>query len=134
MIDRAQYLVALYVAEHRESPPVSPRAVAELLDRTPATAVEVFHDFDEAGLVKYEPYRGVELTEEGATRAEELHETYVTLSWFFRSVLGLDEYEQEAMELTGVLSPDVARRLAGLLPYDGPDREERRPLSEEQNG
>jgi DtxR family Mn-dependent transcriptional regulator len=123
MTDRAQYLLALYVAQHRESPPVSPGVVAELLDRTPGTAVEVFHRFDDEGLVEYEPYQGVELTEAGRERAAALHETYVTLSWFFRSVLDLDEYEREAMEMAGVLSPAVAERLVALLPYDPPDGE-----------
>ena len=133
MTAQSQYLLALYIAQHRESPPVSPGIVAELLDRTAGTAVEVFHDFDEAGLVEYEPYRGVELTEAGRERAQELHETYVTLSWFFRSVLDLDEAEREAMEMAGVLSPDSVQRLVALLPYDPPENEANHP-SEEVEG
>jgi DtxR family Mn-dependent transcriptional regulator len=123
MTARAQYLLALYIAQHRESPPVSPGVVAEALGRTAGTAVEVFHEFDEEGLVEYEPYQGVELTEAGRERAAELHETYVTLSWFFRSVLDLEEAEREAMEMAGVLSPTVVERLVGLLPYDPPEGE-----------
>ena len=123
MTARAQYLLALYIAQHRESPPVSPGVVAEALGRTAGTAVEVFHEFDEEGLVEYEPYQGVELTETGRERAAELHETYVTLSWFFRSILDLEEAEREAMEMAGVLSPTVVERLVGLLPYDPPEGE-----------
>ena len=47
--------------------------------------------------------------------AEALHETYVTLSWFFRSVLDLDTHEREAMQMAGLVSPAVAERLAETL-------------------
>jgi len=43
---------------------------------------------------------------------------YVTLSWFFRSVLDLETYESEAMELAGVLDPSVADRLTTVLPVE----------------
>jgi DtxR family Mn-dependent transcriptional regulator len=42
----------------------------------------------------------------------------VTLSWFFRSVLELDDYEMEAMRLAGMVSPNVAQRLAATLPCE----------------
>jgi DtxR family Mn-dependent transcriptional regulator len=124
MSERSQYLLALYIVEHRHRPPVAPGRVAELVGRTPATAIEAFHRFDDEGLVDYEPYEGVELTGRGRAVASDLHETYVTLSWFFRSVLELDDYEGEAMQMAGVLSPDVAGRLASTLPYERPDGEE----------
>ncbi|MFC5367126.1 metal-dependent transcriptional regulator [Salinirubrum litoreum] len=116
MSRRPQYLLGLYVAEHRESPPVAPGVVASALDRSPATVIEAFREFESEGWLTYEPYEGATLTEAGRRRGEELHETYVTLSWFFRSVLGLEEYEREAMELAGVVSPDVAKRFAATLP------------------
>jgi DtxR family Mn-dependent transcriptional regulator len=119
MSGRSQYLLALYIAQHHESEAVSPSVVAEKVDRTPATVIEGFHQLGDEGLVTYEPYAGVELTDSGREVAAELHETYVTLSWFFRSVLELDDYEAEAMELAGIVSPDIARRLATTLPCDG---------------
>ena len=146
-----QYLLALYITEHRESPPVPPGAVAERLGRTPATVIEAFHRFDDDGLVTYEPYEGAALTERGRDVAEDLHETYVTLSWFFRSVLELDDYEREAMEMAGVVSAETADRLAATLPFDGDSvagvresvttsddatgpRERRESVSTDQNG
>lgn len=42
----------------------------------------------------------------------------MTVSWFFRSVLDLDEHESEAMELAGLVSPTVAERLAATLLSD----------------
>ncbi|WP_135363819.1 metal-dependent transcriptional regulator [Halosimplex halophilum] len=113
-----QYLLAIYIAEHRRSPPVPPGTLAEMLDRSPASATEMCQRLADDGLVDYEPYEGVTLTEAGRERAEQLHETYVTVSWFFRGVLDLDDHETEAMELAGLVSPTVAERLAATLPSD----------------
>ena len=124
MTDRSRYLLGLYVAEHRKSAPVSPGVVGEMVDRSPATVIEAFRRFEEEGLLAYEPYEGAALTEAGRRRAEELHETYVTLSWFFRGVLDLEDHETEAMEMAGLVSPDVAERLASTLPYED-DHEEK---------
>ena len=51
-------------------------------------------------------------------RATALHESYLTLSWFFRSVLELETHESEAMELGGVIDPSVADRLSTVLPVE----------------
>ena len=111
----ARYLLALYIAEHRASPPISPGRIAETLDRSPAATTEMLQRLAADGLVAREPYEGATLTEAGRERAAELHETYVALSWFFRDVLDLDAYEREAMEMAGLVSPAVAERLAHLL-------------------
>lgn len=113
-----QYLLAIYIAQHRGAPPISSGQLATLVDRSPATVTETCQRLADAGLVFYEPYEGVTLTQAGHERAAQLHETYVTVSWFFRSVLDLDDYETEAMELAGLVSPAVAQRLAASLPTD----------------
>ncbi|MBB6646576.1 metal-dependent transcriptional regulator [Halobellus ruber] len=118
MSGTAQYLLAVYILGHRTDPPIRTTAVAEALDRSPATVTETFQRLDEQGLADHEPYEGVTLTEAGRERAAELHETYVTVSWFFRSVLELDDYEAEAMQLAGLVSPTVAERLAATLPVE----------------
>jgi DtxR family transcriptional regulator, Mn-dependent transcriptional regulator len=113
-----RYLLALYILEHREDPPISPGTVAELLDKSPASITGMFQRLDDDGLISYEPYKGATLTETGRERAATLHESYVTVSWFFREVLDLDAHEEEAMELAGFLSPSVAERLAATLPCE----------------
>lgn len=117
MTSKPEYLLALYIEESRKSPPVSFGRVAELLDRSPATVTEMCQRLDEDGLVRHDPYHGVTLTEEGAKAAESYHERYVIFSWFFRSVLGLEEYEREAREMASAVSPETASRLASTLPY-----------------
>jgi DtxR family Mn-dependent transcriptional regulator len=118
MSGRDEYLLALYIAEYQGEPPVSPGRVAERLGRSPATASEMFRKLDEGGLADYEPYEGVRLTDAGRGRAQELHETYVLLSWFFRSVLELDDHEGQAMEMAAVMDHEVAAELVETLPYD----------------
>ncbi|WP_135821961.1 metal-dependent transcriptional regulator [Halostella litorea] len=120
-----QYLLALYIAEHRSSPPVSPGRVAETLDRSPATVTEALQRLDADGLVAYERYEGATLTDAGRDRAAELHEAYVALSWFFRRVLDLDSHEREAMEMAGLVGPSVADRLVTTLlgEFDAPAEE-----------
>jgi DtxR family Mn-dependent transcriptional regulator len=119
MSGRPQYLLAIYILEQREEPPVSSGAVASMLDRSPASVSEAFGRLQADGLVDREPYEGVTLNADGRALASDLHESYVTLSWFFRSVLDLDGHETEAMELAAVVSPTVASRLVEALPYDG---------------
>ena len=53
MTDRSRYLLGLYVAEHRESAPVSPGVVGEMVDRSPATVIEAFRRFEEEGLAAF---------------------------------------------------------------------------------
>jgi DtxR family Mn-dependent transcriptional regulator len=118
MSGRGEYVLALYIAEHQGEPPVSPGRVAERLGRSPATASEMFRKLDADGLVDYEPYEGVALTEAGRARAGELHETYVLLSWFFRAVLDLDDHEGKAMEMAAVMDHEVAAQLVETLPCD----------------
>lgn len=112
------YLLAVYIESQRSGTPVSSGAVADRLDRSAPAVTEMLQRLDGRGLVVYEPYEGVTLTSTGRDRAAELHESYVTLSWFFRSVLELETHESEAMELAGVIDPSVAGRLTAVLPAE----------------
>jgi DtxR family Mn-dependent transcriptional regulator len=113
-----KYLLAVYIESQRGGSPVSSGAVADRLDKAAPSVTTMFQRLDERGLVTYEPYEGVALTTAGRDRAEQLHESYVTLSWFFRSVLDLETHESEAMEMAGVIGPAVADRLTTVLPVD----------------
>ena len=115
MTRKSQYLLALYIEEQRSSPPVSSGRLAEALDRSASTATEMIQRLEADGLLTHEPYAGATLTEDGRKRAREIHESYVTLSWFFRVVLDLDDHEREAMVIADLLRPAVAEQLLGLV-------------------
>jgi len=113
-----QYLLAVYIESQRSGAPVSSGAVSDQLDKSPPSVTEMLQRLDDRGLVTYEPYEGATLTNAGREQATDLHESYVTLSWFFRSVLELETHELEAMELAGVIDPRVADRLTTVLPVE----------------
>jgi len=115
MTDDAQYLLAIYIAENRQSSPVPFGDIADRLDRSPASVTEMCQRLEDRGLVIYRPYNGVTLTDDGRQTASDLHERYVTLSWFFRDILDLADHESEAMEIAGTVSMDVTERLATTL-------------------
>jgi len=89
-----------------------------MLDKSTATVTETFQRLHRDGLVEYESYEGARLTEAGRERAAERHEAYAALSWFFRSVLGLDAHEAEAMRLASRVSGPVSDRIASTLPLE----------------
>ncbi|ELZ72859.1 metal-dependent transcriptional regulator [Haloferax sp. Atlit-10N] len=126
MIGAPQYLLTLYIAEREddEETPISPGYVADALDRSPPAATERLQNLDAKGLVRYEPYEGATLTDEGRDAAGELYDTYRILSRFCRDVLGVDDHEDEAMQLVGNVSPTVAERLAATLLRGGDNRGE----------
>lgn len=115
MSAESEYLLGLFIVEQRSSPPVSSGRLAQSVDRSPAATTEMIQRLEAKGLVDHEPYEGVRLTASGRDRAEELHETYAALSWFFRAVLDLDDHETEAMRMAGLVSPSVAERLVETL-------------------
>jgi DtxR family Mn-dependent transcriptional regulator len=115
MTAESEYLLGIFILEQRSSPPVSSGRLARFLDRSPAATTEMLQRLETRDLISYEPYEGATLTPSGRKRADALHESYVTLSWFFRAVLDLDDYESEAMRMAGLVSPLVADRLAETL-------------------
>jgi Mn-dependent transcriptional regulator len=115
MSDDSQYLVTVFIAEESGTSLVPFELIAERLDRSPATVTEMCQRLADRDLVVYRPYEGVRLTDDGRETAAEIHENYVTLSWFFRDVLALDDPEKEALEISGAVSPLVVERLAETL-------------------
>lgn len=110
-----QYVLAVYLLARADEAPVATGAIAEAVDRSNAAATEMVQRLESRGLVTYEPYEGVALTDAGEEMGRELFGTYETLSRFFEDVLGLADHEREAMELAGAIDPVVADRLASTL-------------------
>ena len=59
------YAKAIYTLQRRADSPVTTTALAERLDVSAASASGMVRRLSEIGLVKHEPYKGVELTERG---------------------------------------------------------------------
>jgi len=118
MSETTHYLLALYRLTGGHDDPVPPSDVADAVERSPAATTEMLQRLDERGIVDHEPYEGTILTAEGEDTARDLHQTYVTLTRFFRDVLELENYEDEALALAGTVSPVVIDRLTETLLED----------------
>lgn len=115
MADSVQYLLAVRTIQRSDGPPVPTGRVASLLDRSPAATTEALQRLESRGLLEHEPYDGVSLTDAGWAETEPLWGRYETLRRFYRDVLGVEAYERGAMQVAGVVSPDVVARLEEVL-------------------
>ena len=111
------YLKAIYVLQREDGAPVSTSAVAEYLDKTPPTVTSMMEKLADRGLIEREKYRGVELTEEGATVALEVVRHHRLLEAYLAEHLDFDwsEVHDEADALEHHISEDLERRMAEAL-------------------
>jgi DtxR family Mn-dependent transcriptional regulator len=100
--------------------------VAHSLEVGLPTVTEMFQKLDEAGLINYEKYSGVTLTESGQAMADELSRKHETLKEFLK-VLGVPEpvADADACIMEHSVSPETIDRLTRFVdfvkqPEDGP--------------
>lgn len=102
------------------------RDVALSLEVGQPTVTEMFSKLGEAGLVNYEKWSGVTLTEDGQSLADELAEKHDTLKEFL-TILGVpvDVADADACVMEHSVSSETLDRLTSFvrfvnLPEDGP--------------
>jgi DtxR family transcriptional regulator, Mn-dependent transcriptional regulator len=118
------YAKAIYALEARaDGGAVSNNALAERLGVTPASASNMVKKLDGLGLVRHVPYRGVQLTSEGARVALEVIRHHRLLETYLATRLGMswDEVHREAEILEHHLSDTLADRIAEALGH--PERD-----------
>ncbi len=100
--------------------------VATALDVGLPTVTEMFGKLDEAGLINYEKWSGVTLTEEGHAMADGLRKKHETLMEFM-TILGVPEdvADSDACAMEHNVSAETLDRLTRFvdfvnLPKDGP--------------
>ncbi len=91
--------------------------IARKLQLSPASVTEVFQSMAEHGLVSYEPYKGVSLTEEGAKVAKKIKRKHRLLEVFLSEVLHIDQEKvhEEACRMEHSLSDEVCDAICRLL-------------------
>jgi len=119
------YLITVArAAEEGASGPVPISAVAGALGVAVVSANEKVHKLAGRGLVEYSPYKGVELTAEGAGVARRVLRTRRLWATFLTARLGYTAAEADvlACRLEHATPPDAAERLAAFLgdPRTGP--------------
>jgi DtxR family Mn-dependent transcriptional regulator len=111
------YAKAIYALERKGDGAATTNALAERLGVTPGSASAMVRKLAERGLVKHEPYRGVELTKAGRQVALEVMRHHRLLELYLVEYLGVpwDRVDEEADALEHVLSEDLEARIAAKL-------------------
>jgi DtxR family Mn-dependent transcriptional regulator len=111
------YAKAIYALELRAGEAVTTNALADRLRVTPGSASGMVKRLAELGLVEHEPYRGVQLTEDGRRVALEVIRHHRLLELYLVQSLGVpwDRVHEEAEVLEHVLSEELEELIAAKL-------------------
>ena len=111
------YAKAIYALERRAGEAVTTNALAERLGVTPGSASGMVKRLAELGLAEHEPYRGVQLTDDGRRVALEVIRHHRLLELYLVQSLGvpLDRVHEEAEVLEHVLSEELEELIAAKL-------------------
>ncbi len=111
------YAKAVYALESREGAAVSTNDLAERLGVTAGSVSAMVRKLAEVGLVEYERYHGVRLTDSGRRVALEVLRHHRLIELFLARELGMpwDQVHAEAEVLEHVLSDDLEQLIATRL-------------------
>jgi DtxR family Mn-dependent transcriptional regulator len=110
------YLKAIHSLSGAEQM-VSPVDIADRLQVRAPSVTGMLKRLGEAGLIRYEPGRGAQLTEQGVAQARRVIRRHRLLELFLTRVLGLDwsEVDAEADALEHAISPRLEQAIAAHL-------------------
>jgi DtxR family transcriptional regulator, Mn-dependent transcriptional regulator len=111
------YAKAIYALQRRGAAAVTTNALAERLGVTAASASGMVKKLDALGLVRHEPYRGVELTSDGERVALEVLRHHRLLELYLAERLDMpwDRVHDEAEVLEHVISEELEALIAAKL-------------------
>jgi DtxR family Mn-dependent transcriptional regulator len=111
------YAKAIYMLARHEPGPVGTSALAERLGVSPGTVTAMLKRMADLGLIEYEPYHGVSLTEAGDRVALEVIRHHRLIETFLADSLDMpwDRVHDEAEVLEHYISEDLERRIADKL-------------------
>ena len=115
MISRAleEYLKTIYIIK-KQNDGVRITDIANKMHCTKPSVNKAVNNLKNNGLLNYETYGTIELTEEGENLAKKIIETYDIVNVFLKDVLNLDseKAEKEAENLKSVMSDYTINKLA----------------------
>jgi DtxR family Mn-dependent transcriptional regulator len=91
--------------------------VAKKLKNTPASVTEVFQNLATGGLVHYEPYKGVSLTQKGLEEAKKIKRKHRLLEVLLSKTLHVpcEKVHEEACRMEHSVSDEVGNAICRLL-------------------
>lgn len=116
------YLKTIYEIE-REQGKVATTVLAEQLGVAPASATGMIKKLADMGLVAYQPYQGVVLTQAGRKFALEVIRHHRLIELFLAETLDVpwDQVHAEAHKIEHVLSEDLVDRIDAMLGHPTSD-------------
>ena len=110
------YLKAIRYLQ-QEKTPVSTSALAQHLDRSPASVTNMIKNLAERRLVSHEPYHGVQLSELGEREALRIIRRHRVIEAYLIENLGYswDRVHAEAERLEHAASDELVERMAAVL-------------------
>ena len=111
------YLKALYHLEDQGHRPVSTNQLAQRLSAKAPSATAMLQKLADKGLVRYEPYQGGQLTDEGRRKALQTIRHHRLWEVFLVEKLGYgwEEVHDMAEQLEHIRQPELAERLYRFL-------------------
>lgn len=131
------YLKAILLEEQRDPPSqdlsspdlaaegslVTMGQIAGALEVAPGTVTAMVKSLEKGGLLEYEPYSGVRLSERGRTTAARILRRHRLIELFLVETLGLDwsEVHEEAERLEHAMSDKLVDRIDAMLGHPAVD-------------
>lgn len=111
------YLKQIFLEQDRGATRVATGRLATALGVAPGTATAMMKTLTESGLVDYEPYSGVQLTDAGSKLATRVLRRHRLIELFLVQVLGMDwsEVHAEAEVLEHAVSEGLIERIDQML-------------------
>ena len=118
MISKAleEYLKTIYVLK-KQNGNIRVTDIANKMNCSKASVNKSINILKENGLINYETYGTIELTEKGEQHAKKILETYDIVYLFFKEVLNLDDSlaKQEAENVKLVITDETTNKLAKYI-------------------
>ena len=114
--NREDYLINILRLTEGEGV-VKTTELANYMNVSPASVTEMLKVLQKEGLVNYERYRGVSLTEEGNIRARDLRRKHHIMERFLTDVLEIDHQDahDQACAVEHSISDDAANKMCRMM-------------------
>ena len=116
MISKAleEYIKTMYVLKQQNTE-IRVTDIATKMNYSKASVTKSLNSLKEKGLVNYEAYGKIELTEEAEEIAQKLLEAYDIVYLFLNDILEVSNSKEEAEKIKSVMSDEAINKLARYI-------------------
>lgn len=117
-MDKAKedYLSEIYRLQHRKNSSVGVSEISEVLKISKPSVSAMVRTLAEMGLVEFEPYKGISLTQKGTKEARKVLRKHHILEVFYTKVLKIKRnFHQDAHKIEHDISDEATEQIDSLL-------------------